>query len=219
MWKTSRMSNPSRGYFIRLDGPDGGGKTTQAVRLAEWLRGLGRNVITCRDPGGTGLGERLRSILLDRSTLNISMRSEMLMYMSSRAQLVEEVILPALERGEDVVSDRYLLANVVYQGYAGGLPVDDLWHVGRVATGGLMPDLTVVLDLPTELARGRVGKARDRMEDRPDDYHRRVRDGFLEAARTYRTPIRIIDASTDAETVAQTLQAEVAHALALDPRT
>ncbi len=213
------MNKPSRGFFISLDGPDGGGKTTQVVRLADWLRSLGRTVTTCRDPGATPLGERLRAILLERSSIDIGMRSEMLMYMSARAQLVEEVIRPALERGEDVISDRYLLANVVYQGYAGGLPVDDLWLVGRVATGGLMPDLTLVLDLTTELARERVGKARDRMEDRSEEYHRKVRDGFLAAAGCYTAPIRVIDASTDADTVAQRLQTEVAHALALDPRT
>ena len=213
------MNKPSRGFFISLDGPDGGGKTTQVVRLADWLRSLGRTVTTCRDPGATPLGERLRAILLERSSIDIVMRSDLLMFMSARAQLVEEVIRPALERGEDVISDRYLLANVVYQGYAGGLPVDDLWLVGRVATGGLMPDLTLVLDLTTELARERVGKARDRMEDRSEEYHRKVRDGFLAAAGCYTAPIRVIDASTDADTVAQRLQTEVAHALALDPRT
>ena len=107
--------------FIALEGPDGSGKTTQAARLVGWLRDQGQEVVACRDPGGTGLGDRLRSILLDRSELTISLRSEMLLYMASRAQLVEEVIQPALTAGKIVVSDRFLLSNVVYQGYAGGL--------------------------------------------------------------------------------------------------
>src|SRR5690242_173666 len=105
------------GLFLALDGPDGGGKTTQAARLTEWLRSLGHQVVPCRDPGGTALGERLRQVLLDRGTMNLSLRAEMLLYMASRAQLVAEVIRPALEAGKTVVSDRFLLANVVYQGY------------------------------------------------------------------------------------------------------
>jgi len=214
------MSTPDRlpGFFISLDGPDGGGKSTQAARLVDWLGSRGVAVIPCRDPGGTALGDRLRSILLDRSNLEFCLRSEMLLYMASRAQLVEEIIRPALKKGKVVVSDRYLLANVVYQGYAGGLSAETLWEVGRAATGGLMPDLTLVLDLPTDVARARVGLARDRMEDRPIDYHERVRAGFAEASLTYPAPIRVIDASAANEVVARHIQTEVAHALALDPR-
>ncbi len=209
---------PSRGAFLSLDGPDGGGKTTQAARLAAWLRGLGRDVVACREPGGTALGERLRSILLDRSSAAVGLRAEMLLFMASRAQLVEEVIRPALEAGQVVVSDRYLLASVVYQGYAGGLPVEAIWEAGRAATGGLLPDLTLVLDLPTAAARARVGPARDRIEDRPVAYHDRVRAGFAEAARSYPAPIRTIDASGDPDAVADRVRHEVADALALDPR-
>ena len=211
-----RPSTPGR--FLSLDGPDGGGKTTQAARLVAWLRSRGLDVVPCRDPGGTALGDRLRSILLDRSSLEPSARAEMLLFMASRAQLVDEVIRPALDSGKIVVSDRFLLANVVYQGYAGGLPVEAIWDVGRAATGGLMPDLTLVLDLPLDVARTRVGSARDRMEDRPDSFHTRVRDGFLEAIPTYSAPIRTIDASADPDNVARQIQDEVAHALAIDPR-
>ena len=121
-----------------LDGPDGSGKTTQAAQIADWLRGRGYEVVTCRDPGGTALGERLRPILLDRSAVPISLRAEMLLYMTSRAQLVEEVIAPALAAGKLVVSDRYLLANIVYQGTAGGLLEEEIALVGMVATGGLL---------------------------------------------------------------------------------
>ena len=212
---TGHAATPG-GAFISLDGPDGGGKTTQAARLAEWLRERGYNVVACRDPGGTPLGERVRSILLDRSAVEPVLRAEMLLFMASRAQLVAEVIRPALEAGKVVVSDRYLLANVVYQGYVGGLPVESLWEVGRTATGGLMPDLTLVLDIPTDVARARVGAARDRMEDRADAA--RVRAGFLEAITAYPAPIRTIDAAGDPEAVARQIRDEVAHALAIDPR-
>ncbi len=128
---TETSSPGRRGFFLTLDGPDGGGKTTQAARLVDWLRAEGHDVVACRDPGGTPLGDRLRALLLDRSELAIGLRAEMLLYMASRAQLVEEVVRPAIEAGKVVVSDRFLLANVVYQGYAGGLEVEELWRVGR----------------------------------------------------------------------------------------
>jgi dTMP kinase len=209
--------SPSRtpGRFFVLEGPDGSGKTTQVARLAGWLRSIGREVVTCREPGGTALGERLRSIVQERSDVAIGMRAEMLLFMTSRAQLVEEVIRPALGRGEVVVSDRFLLSNVVYQGYAGGLDVDDLWRVGLTATGGLLPDLTLVIDVPPEVAKARIGPARDRIEDRGDDYRGRVREGFLAASRDYPAPIVVVDGSADPDSVAIRLQSEVSRALAL----
>lgn len=210
--------NQTVGRFIALDGPDGGGKTTQVTRLIDHLRGQGREVIACRDPGGTALGDRLRAILLDRGPLNPTMRAEMLLFMASRAQLVAEVIRPAIARGSVVISDRFLLANVVYQGYAGGLPIDELWSVGQVATGGLWPDLTLILDVPLAVAQGRVGAARDRLEDRPESYHTAVREGFLTAARSYPAPIKIIDAGQEPTTVSMAIRDEVDRVLALDSR-
>lgn len=176
-------TRPHPGFFLVLDGPDGGGKTTQVARLADWLRGRGLDVVTCRDPGGTALGDRLRGILLDRHTLAISLPAEMLLFMASRAQLVNDVIGPALRAGCVVISDRFTLANIVYQGYAGDLGVSQVDLIGQVAARQLRPDLTLILDVPPELARSRVGRARDRMEDRSGDYHERVREGFLAAAR------------------------------------
>jgi dTMP kinase len=216
--------------FVTLDGPDGGGKTTQAARLAAWLRDRGRDVVTCREPGGTALGEGLRLILLDRATVNLTLRAEVLLYMASRAQLVEEVIRPALAAGKVVVSDRFLLSSIVYQGHAGGLSVAEVARVGLVATGGLLPDLTLVLDIAPEAARSRVGGARDRIEDRPDDYQRRVREGFLRAAQGgsegneaggrpgYTAPIVVIDAGADPDTVFTRICNEVERALALGSR-
>jgi dTMP kinase len=215
-----------RGLFLSLDGPDGAGKTTQATRLAAWLATRGREVVTCRDPGGTPLGERLREIVLDRATSHLALRAEMLIYMASRAQLVEEVIRPALAAGRLVVSDRFLLANIVYQGAAAGLSSTEVAQVGRVATGGLLPDLTLVLDIDPPSARARVGQARDRIEDRPADYQRRVREGFLNLARAagrggcpeYPAPVIVIDAAADADRVFERICSEVERALALGPR-
>ncbi|WZO96020.1 dTMP kinase [Isosphaeraceae bacterium EP7] len=207
------------GFFLSLDGPDGGGKTTQLAGLVDWLRGLGHEVVTCRDPGGTPLGDSIRSILLDRATVGLDIRAEMFLYMASRAQLVAQVIVPALDAGKVVVCDRFLLANVVYQGYAGGMPVDLLWKVGEVATHGLMPDLTVVLDVDPDVAAARVGRPRDRMEDRTEESRARVRDGFLRAAENYPGLIAVIDAGAEPEVVARRLRDEVARALALNPRT
>ncbi len=222
------------GLFLVLDGPDGGGKSTQAGWLADWLRRLGRDVVTCRDPGGTALGERLRGVLLERAAVNISLRSEMLLYMASRAQLVEEVIAPALAAGGVVVSDRYLLANIVYQGSAGGLLEEEIALVGMVATGGVLPDLTIVLDIAPDSASARVGPARDRIEDRPLFYQERVRAGYLAAARGetdpgttpaepascpyYPAPIVLIDASNDPDTVFSEIKREVERVLAIRPR-
>ena len=222
------------GLFFVLDGPDGGGKTTQVARLAAWLKGGGREVVTCRDPGGTALGERTREILLARNTVPLSVRAEMLLYMASRAQLVEEVIAPALAAGHVVVSDRYLLANIVYQGSAGGLIEEEIALVGMVATSGLLPDLTLILDIAPEAAAARVGLPRDRIEDRPLFYHERVRAGYLAAARGeagpepdggenahcsfYPAPIVLIDSSSDPETVFEQVKYEVERVLALHPR-
>ena len=223
----TKDSPPARGFFLVLDGPDGGGKTTQAALLAEWLRSVGKTVTTCREPGGTPLGDRLRALLLDRDSASFGLRAEMLMFMASRAQLAEEIVRPALNRGEIVISDRYLLASVVYQGMAGGLGGEDVGRVGAIATGGLLPDLTVVLDVPTALARARVGRARDRIEDRPGAYHEQVREGFLAAAELarsgqcsyYHAPIVVVDATREPAAVAEAIRSEVERALALSSRS
>jgi dTMP kinase len=151
--------------------------------------------------------------------LTIGMKAEMLLFMTSRTQLVEEVVRPALARGAIVVGDRFLLSNVVYQGYAGGLDVEEIWRVGLIATGGLLPDLTIVVDVPPEVAAQRIGPARDRIEDRGEDYRAKVREGFLTASKTYPGPIAVVDGSGDADSVAIRLQSEVTRALALAPRS
>lgn len=213
------ISRQGSGLFLALEGPDGSGKTTQAARLVAWLRGAGLEVVACRDPGGTPLGDRLRSILLDRDGVTIGPQAEMLLYMASRAQLIEEVVRPNLNAGRIVVSDRYMLSNVVYQGYAGGLSVEEVWRVGHAATGGILPDLTLLIDVPPEVAHARIGSPRDRLEDRSDAFRRLVREGYLRALEDYPSPIVLVDGSADPETVALSLQTEVAHAMALGSRS
>jgi len=191
--------------FFSIDGGDGAGKSTQCGLFRQWLEGLGHQVVACRDPGSTPLGEAVRELLLHRHDLEIHRRSEMLLYMAARAQMVEQIIRPALQQGRTVLCDRYLLANVVYQGYGGGLDVATLWEVGRVATGGLMPDLTIVLDMPAEAAAGRIRRGLDRMEQQGDDFHARVREGFLREAQRRPGEIVVVDAAGTVDEV----QAEI----------
>ena len=195
--------------FFSIDGGDGTGKSTQVALLAEWLAGRGHEVVTCRDPGTTPVGEAVRDLLLHRHDLGIDRCSEMLLYMAARAQLVAEVIRPALAQGKSVISDRYLLANVVYQGYGGGLDVPSLWEVGRVATGGLDPEVIIVLDLPAEAAAQRLQRSLDRMEQQGDAFHERVRQGFLAEAARRPDRILVIDAARGIDDV----QAEIREAV------
>jgi dTMP kinase len=199
--------------FLSIDGGDGTGKSTQMRLLADWLRQQGRDLVTCRDPGSTALGEAVRGILLDRHDLAIHRRSEMLLYMAARAQMVEEVIRPALAQHKTVLCDRYLLANVVYQGYAGGLDVGTLWQVGLVATGGLFPDLTIVLDVPAEVAAARIARPLDRMELQGAEFHAKVREGFLKEAAQSPEEIVVIDASGTIEEVQSAIRNAVSRRL------
>lgn len=208
------MPAPPRAAFVSLDGIDGTGKTTQLNRLAERLRALGVPVTVCTDPGGTDLGAKLREILLYGRSTQMSMRAEALMFMASRAELVERVIRPALARGEVVLSDRFLLANVVYQGHAGGLDPADLWTIGRFSTGGIEPDRVIVLDLPVEVAKARRPGTADRVESRGDWYFQRVRDGFLMEARQRPDTHRVIDAAGPVDAVAEAIFADVRELLA-----
>lgn len=196
------------GPFISLDGLDGTGKSTQCRLLADWLRGHGLQVATCADPGGTAIGDVLRDLLLHRRG-EIALPCEALLFMASRAQLTAEVIRPALAAGGAVVADRFLLANVVYQGHAGGLPPSQLWDIGRLATGGLEPDLTLVLDLPVEAAQARRTGVPDRMESRHLAFHEKVRAGFLAEAARQPDRIQVIDARQTLEAIHEQICAAV----------
>jgi dTMP kinase len=197
------------GLFLSLDGIDGTGKSTQARLLADWLRTGGHTVTTCNDPGGTPIGDALRALVLDHRH-DMTLPCEALVFMASRAELVARVIRPALDRGEIVVCDRFLLANVVYQGHAGGLSVDELWRAGRLSTGGLEPDLTLVLDLPIAAAAERRANERpDRVELRDPAYHERVRQGFLTEAKRRPDCIAVIDAAQSADAMQNEIRIRV----------
>jgi dTMP kinase len=192
---TPQRAEGAPARFIVLDGIDGAGKSSQVAPLAAWLADRGRRVVTCRDPGSTAVGDAIRAILLDRRDIDLDVTAEMLLYMAARAQLVAEVIRPALARGEWVISDRYLLANVVYQGHAGGLDADVIRRVGAVATGGLEPDLVLLLDIDPEAAGRRMTRPLDKLEDRGHDFRRRLRDGYRAEAARHADRIVVIDAS------------------------
>ena len=187
--------------FISLDGIDGAGKSTQIDLLREHLVANGATVECFRDPGSTKLGEAVREILLHREDIPLSNTSEMLLYMAARAQLVAEQLRPALDAGTTVVCDRFLLANVVYQGVAGGLNIDDLWAVGFCATGGLSPNATIVLDIDPEVAVKRLQRGPDRLEKRGLEYFRLVRNGFLEQISRAGGQVMVVNADQSIEQI------------------
>ena len=200
---------PRTPRFIVLEGIDGAGKSSQVEPLVAWLRGRGCAVTTCRDPGATATGDAIRAILLDRHDLQLAPTAEMLLYMAARAQLVAEVIRPSLGRGEWVVSDRYLLANIVYQGHAGGLDPETIRQVGAVATGGLEPDLVLLVDVDLETSARRLARPLDKLENRGDEYRGRLRTGYLAEAARQPDRIAIVDGTGDPATVQAALQAAI----------
>lgn len=198
---SAELAKRVRGRFIVLDGPDGAGKSTQLGRLHNELSAAGVVVVFCRDPGGTTIGDRLRSVLLDQNLSGMDPTCEALLFMASRAQLAAEVIRPALAAGKTVLCDRYVSATCAYQGAAGFDPKRVI-ELGRVVLEGLWPDLTIVLDLPVESGMSRIGtRPTDAMESRPIEFHRRLRVIFQELPNYYPRPVTIVDASRDEEAV------------------
>lgn len=195
-----------RGKFITFEGPEGGGKTVLARRLAQELQLRGHIVRTLREPGGTRVGERLRAILLEKAgpdALVIDARADALLFSAGRAQLVAEVIRPALARGEIVIDARHADSTLAYQGYGMGLPLDELRRIQAFATGGLVPDLTILLDVPPDVGLGRKsGEGVNRFESTFDlAFHERVRAGYLGMAAAEPNRYRVIDSSRPLEVV------------------
>jgi dTMP kinase len=186
--------------FLVFEGVDGSGKTTQARRLADHLEARGRDVTRVREPGGTALGEVLRDLVLHPRHGDIAPETELFLFMAARAHLTRNVIRPALERGGVVISDRFLWSSVVYQGVSSGISFDEILRVGRIAVGGLEPQLTFVIDIEPEGAFARV-RDRNRMENRGLDYQRGVRDGFLSLARRFPETSVVIDGRGSPEEV------------------
>ncbi|MFV2121339.1 dTMP kinase, partial [Streptomyces sp. Act-28] len=189
------------GFFIAIEGGDGAGKSTQVTALAEWIRAKGHEVVVTREPGATPIGKRLRSILLDVSSAGLSHRAEALLYAADRAEHVDSLVRPALERGAIVISDRYIDSSVAYQGAGRDLSPTEIARISRWATGGLVPHLTVLLDVPPETARERFTEAPDRLESEPAEFHARVRAGFLALAAADPARYLVVDAGQEPEAV------------------
>ncbi|WP_035847623.1 dTMP kinase [Kitasatospora azatica] len=189
------------GFFIALEGGDGAGKSTQAQALAEWIRSKGHEVVLTREPGGSPVGQRLRGLVLDVGNTGLSHRAEALIYAADRAEHVENVIRPALARGAVVITDRYMDSSIAYQGAGRDLAATEVARISRWATGGLVPDLTVVLDVDPTQARERFTEALDRLESEPTEFHARVRAGFLALAAADPVRYLVVDGSRPAALV------------------
>lgn len=180
-----------KGKFITFEGSEGCGKSTQSKLLYQYLKQKRYRAIFLREPGGTKISERIRKILLDPHN-HITPICEMLLYMAARAQIINDIIKPALLKGEVVICDRFLDSTIVYQGFGLGMEINFIKSVGKFVTAGIKPDLTILLDLPTEKGLSRCGRVKDRIERRSLGYHQRVRRGYLKLAASEPKRIKII---------------------------
>jgi dTMP kinase len=201
------------GLFVCFEGGEGAGKSTQSRALAEWLRGEGREAVLTFEPGDTAVGQRLRQIVLDPATGDLSDRTEALLYAADKAEHVDTVVLPALARGAVVITDRYVDSALAYQGAGRALSAAEVEPVMRWATGGLRPHLTVVLDLEPEAGLGRL-TGRDRIEGESVEFHRRVREAFLAMAADDPAHYLVLDARSDRDEITAAVRARVLPLLA-----
>lgn len=202
--------------FITLEGPDGSGKSSQMNPLADFLRQAGYTVLATREPGGTVIGDQIRSTLMDLKNEGMNPRTEILLFLAARAQLIEQVIRPHLEQGGVVLCDRYADSTLAYQGYGGGTDLDILRQMLAFATGGLKPDLTLLLDLDVSVGLRRKQTCLEewnRLDANPFAYHERVRQGYLELVRLEPERWVVIDANRPPETVQADLRTAVQRRL------
>ena len=202
----------NRGLFITFEGTDGAGKTTQIQRLSTELRQTGYDICLTREPGGTPISEQIRDMLLNPDHGEMAATTELLLYAASRAQHVSEIIKPALESGKIVISSRFADAMVVYQGYGRGLDLERINRLNRIATDGVTPDVTFVLDLPVEIGLQRVQKSRgglDRLEREKIDFHQRLRDGYRALAEQEPQRLKLVDAQASPEQVYAQIEAAI----------
>jgi dTMP kinase len=202
-----------RGKFIVLDGPDGAGKSTQIALLQECLQRQALEVEVVRDPGGTDIGDQIRAILLDPANVAMSVRCESLLYMASRAQLYSEKIAPAMAQGKCVICDRWLSSTYAYQAVAGKIGAEVVLQTAQASLERVWPDLTIIVDLPSDVGLDRVGAERDRMEQKPHDFHQRVRQAFLELAQRGEAPMAVVDAAGSPADVHERIIKEVTDRL------
>jgi dTMP kinase len=194
------------GRFIVLDGPDGSGKSTQLEMLGAWMRSAGTSVVETHDPGGTVIGDKIRRILLDRDHEEMTIGCEMLLYMASRTQLMGEVIAPAIDAGKCVLCDRWVSSTIAYQAEAGSLSPLEIVAIYEIALRSVKPDLTVILDIPAEVGLSRIRRQADRMEAKGVEFHRKVRQAFLDQARAEPERFLVIDAAGQREEVNERLR-------------
>ncbi len=187
--------------FIVLDGPEGSGKSTQGQLLLQHLEKAGQDAILVRDPGTTPIGEQIRAVLLNPANGEMNMRCEMLLYMAARAQMMADIILPALQAGQTVISDRFVSSTLAYQLGGDGLTADEIRKVAAIAIKDRWPDLTIILDLPVEKAMARINRQKDRIEQRPREYHEQVRRNYLAQAAADPKHYRVISADRPPEAV------------------
>lgn len=205
-----------KGLLVSLEGVEGSGKSTQLEFLAAYLEEMGRKVLRTREPGGTSLGERIRILLLKAKGVQISPMAELLLYLACRAQLVEEVIRPALKEGWIVLADRYLDASVAYQGYGRGLDVGMIEEMNRSVVGDAVPDLTFLLDLEAKAGLERISaQRRDRLEGEDLAFHERVREGYLRLAAQNPSRIKVILAEKEISSIAMEMKGYVVGLLPL----
>ena len=209
------LGSGTPGVFITFEGLDGSGKSTQMEMLAAGLRERGYVVLVTREPGGTAVGEAIREILLDPRSKGMSPRAEALLYSAARAQLVDDVIHPALMDGQVVLCDRYLDSSLAYQGYGRGLGTDDIITLNAWATGCLFPDLTLLLDLPDSLRTSRLAAVPDRLEAEDEGFHKRVAEGYEALLHDHAHRMRRIDASGDPHIIQERVRAVVEEELQL----
>ena len=189
-----------KGLFITLEGADGCGKTTQLNLLKEYLTSKGYEIVVTREPGGKGLGEKLREILLNYDG-EVSDRCEAFLYLADRAQNIDTIIKPAINSGKIVLCDRHTDSSVAYQGYGREQNIDNINMLNELAVNGVHPDLTIVFDIDTETSMARVGAEKDRLESAGIEFHKRVRNGYLEIAKKNSQRIKVVDASQTIEDV------------------
>jgi dTMP kinase len=197
------------GLLVAFEGGEGAGKSTQARLLAIWLRENGYDVLATHEPGATKIGMRLRALLLDTAHTGLSPWAEVMMYAADRAEHVASVISPALARGTIVVTDRYVDSTLAYQGGGRQLPFNAIRRVNELATGGLVPDLTFLLDLPPSAGLGRRASSADRLEAEPEEFHDRVRDAFLGLAKDDPDRYVVLDATMEPSQISRAVQAAV----------
>ncbi|MEN6575815.1 MAG: dTMP kinase [Phycisphaerales bacterium] len=205
------------GRFIVLDGPDGCGKSSQSRMLMDWLTGRGVDVVGFRDPGTTAIGEKIREILLSPAHEAMTTPAEVLLYMAARVQLWAQSIAPALSEGKCVVMDRWLSSTCAYQGYAGGFGVEKVIEVAKDTLERVWPDLTIILDVDLKTAAQRLNRELDRMERKGDEYHSRVREGFLKLAEG-RLGFAVVDATQSPEAVHKAVVRAVEKVLEAGPQ-